>query len=46
MDPFLPWLYARLRLRLDERGQSELIVVALIIFLLWLFVTGRRVVVQ
>jgi len=46
MDPLIPWLYAQLRARLDERGQSELIVVALIIFLLWLFVTGRRVVVQ
>lgn len=46
MDPLAPWLYAQLRSRLDQRGQADLIVVALVIFLLWLLVTGRRVVVQ
>ncbi|HXF81759.1 MAG TPA: hypothetical protein VNN19_03280 [bacterium] len=46
MDPLFSWLYTQLRARLDERGQAELIVVALIVFLLWLYVTGRRVVVQ
>lgn len=46
MDPMLPWLYAQLRSRLDQTGQGDLIVVALIVFLLWLYVTGRRVIVQ
>ncbi len=30
----------------DERGQTELLIVALLIFLIWLISTGRRVVVQ
>ncbi len=30
----------------DERGQGELIIIALLIFLIWLLSTGRRVVVQ
>lgn len=46
MDPLTPWLSARLRARLGEHGQSELVVVVLIAFLIWLLVTGRRVVVQ
>lgn len=46
MDPLFPWLHAQLRSRLDQAGQSDLIVVALIVFLLWLYVTGRRVIVQ
>lgn len=46
MDPLIPWLVAHLRSRLDRRGQAELIVVALVLFLLWLLVTGRKVVVQ
>lgn len=46
MDPLIPWLSAQLRHRLGERGQSELIVFALVLILLWLLVTGRRIVVQ
>lgn len=46
MDPLIPWLSARLRARLGAQGQSELIVAVLIAFLIWLLVTGRRVVVQ
>jgi len=46
MDPVIPWLAAQLRSRLDGRGQAELIVVALVVFFLWLLVTGRKVVVQ
>lgn len=47
MDPIMPWLEAQIRSRLaGQRGQAELIVLALVIFLLWLLVTGRKVVVQ
>lgn len=47
MDPLLPWITTHIRARLgNSRGQAELIVVVLIIFLLWLLVTGRKVVVQ
>ncbi len=47
MDPILPWLVAQIRSRLGDRsGQAELIVVALVVFLLWLLVTHRTVVVQ
>jgi hypothetical protein len=47
MDPIMPWLEARVRSALaNQRGQAEVIVVALIIFLLWLLLTGRKVVVQ
>ena len=47
MQAFLPWLEALVRSRLGNRsGQAELIVVALVVFLLWLLVTGRKVVVQ
>lgn len=46
MDPLTPWLRAKIHRRLDGRGQAELIVVALVLFLLWLLVTGRKVVVQ
>ena len=45
------WLEHTLRLAArrifrDERGQTELLIVALLIFLIWLISTGRRVVVQ
>lgn len=46
MDPLIPWLSAQIRSRLDRRGQAELIVIALVVFLLWLLVTGQKVVVQ
>lgn len=46
MDPLIPWLSAQIRQRLGERGQSELIVFALVLVLIWLLVTGRRIVVQ
>lgn len=47
MDAFLPWLETRLRAHLGtERGATEVIVVLLIVFLFWLLLTGRKVVVQ
>ncbi len=47
MHALLPWLEAKLRARLaGERGATELIVAALIVFLFWLLLTGRKVVVQ
>lgn len=46
MDPLFPWLYTQIRRRLGHSGQAELLVVVLIVILLWLYVTGRRVVVQ
>lgn len=47
METFLPWLEMKLRAHLaDERGATELIVAALIVFLFWLLMTGRKVVVQ
>lgn len=47
MYALLPWLQAAIRSRLsNERGQTEIIVLALIIFLLWIIATGRKVVVQ
>ena len=47
MDPIMPWLEAQIRSRLaGQRGQGGGIVLALIIFLLWLLMTGRKVVVQ
>ncbi len=47
MDPIMLWLETQIRRRVTgQHGQAELIVVALIVFLLWLLVTGRRVVVQ
>jgi len=47
MDPIVPWLEAQVRGRLaGQQGQAEIIVVALLIFLLWLLMTGRKVVVQ
>jgi hypothetical protein len=47
VDAFLPWLEMRLRAHLGtERGASEIIVAVLIVFLFWLLLTGRRVVVQ
>lgn len=47
----LMWLHTWLRLAVgkivrDERGQAELIVILLLIFLIYLISTGRRVVVQ
>ncbi|MEX0766250.1 MAG: hypothetical protein ACRDFA_04695 [bacterium] len=47
MDPVFIWLRTYLLSRTrGERGQSEVIVLLIIIFLLWLIVQGRRVVVQ
>lgn len=47
MDAMDLWLTTYIRSRLsNQRGQAELIVVALVVFLLWLLVTGRKVVVQ
>lgn len=47
MDPVFIWLRTYLLSRMrGERGQSEVIVLLIIIFLLWLIVQGRRVVVQ
>lgn len=47
MQALVPWLEALVRSRLGNRnGQAELVVVALVIFLLWLLVTGRKVLVQ
>lgn len=41
------WLETWIRSRLsNDRGQADIIVVALVVFLLWLLVTGRKVVVQ
>ncbi len=41
------WLDAYIRSRIsNDRGQAEIIVIALVIFLLWLLVSGRKVVVQ
>ncbi len=47
----LIWLHSWLRLAVgkvvrDEKGQAELIVILLILFLVYLVSTGRRVVVQ
>lgn len=47
----LIWLHTWLRLAVgktlrDERGQAELIVLLLLIFIIYLISTGRRVVVQ
>lgn len=47
MDPLFTWANAYLRSRFaNERGQAEVIVILIILFLLWLIVQGRRVVVQ
>ena len=47
MDPLFTWLRAYLLSRTrGERGQAEVIVILIILFLLWLIVQGRRVVVQ
>lgn len=47
MDPIMLWLETQIRKHLaGQRGQAEVIVLALIIFLLWLLMTGRKVVVQ
>jgi hypothetical protein len=45
------WLEHALRLAArkvfrDERGQTDILIVALLIFLIWLISSGRRVVVQ
>jgi hypothetical protein len=47
----LIWLESWMRLALrkvlrDERGQSELIIILIVIFVIYLISTGRRVVVQ
>ena len=45
MDLFARWLVAQVRARLrNERG--DVLIVLLLIFLIWLVVTGRKVVVQ
>lgn len=47
MEAFLPWLETKVRAHLGaERGATEVIVVLLIVFLFWLLLTGRKVVVQ
>lgn len=47
MDPITPWLEMQIRKHVtNQRGEAEVIVLALLIFLLWLLMTGRRVVVQ
>jgi hypothetical protein len=47
VDPIVPWLELQIRKHLaDQRGDAEVIVLALLIFLLWLLLTGRKVVVQ
>jgi hypothetical protein len=47
VEALLPWLETTLRAHLhNERGATEIIVAALIVFLFWLLMTGRRVVVQ
>jgi hypothetical protein len=47
VDAFLPWLETKLRAHLgNEQGATEIIVVLLIVFLFWLVLTGRKVVVQ
>jgi hypothetical protein len=47
VEALLPWLETKLRVHLrNERGATEIIVAALIVFLFWLLMTGRRVVVQ
>ncbi len=46
MDLF-PWLAAYIRSRFaNEKGQGELLVLLLLIFIIWLLVTNRRVTVQ
>lgn len=46
MEFLVQWLVAQIRTHLNnERGQ-DVIVVLLIIFLLWLVISGRKVVVQ
>jgi len=45
------WLEHALRLAArrivrDDRGQTEILIIALLLFLVWLVSTGRRVVVQ
>ncbi len=42
-----PWLEAYIRSRVsNERGQAEILVLLLVIFLIYLLVTNRRVIVQ
>lgn len=41
------WLEAYIRSRIsNQRGQAEVVVILIILFLLWLIVQGRKVVVQ
>jgi hypothetical protein len=45
MDLFVQWLVAQVRAQLrNERG--DVLVVLLLAFLVWLLVTGRKIVVQ
>lgn len=47
-----PWLETYLRARIrhslgkDQEGIAELVLIALVAFVIWLLVSGRRVVVQ
>jgi hypothetical protein len=46
MEVWVEWLVAQVRARVNnERGQ-DVIVVLLIIFLIWLVINGRKLVVQ
>ncbi len=46
MDLFVRWLVAQIRIRLKNERGEEVLIVLLVIFLIWLLVTGRKVVVQ
>ncbi len=46
MDLFVRWLVAQIRIQLKNERGEEVLVVLLVIFLIWLLVTGRKVVVQ
>lgn len=47
MDAMTQWLETLIRGRFaNRRGQADVVVALIILFLLWLIVTGRRVVVR
>ncbi len=46
MDLFVRWLVAQIRIQLKNERGEEVLIVLLVIFLIWLLVTGRKVVVQ
>lgn len=47
MKSIFPWVEAYVRSRFsNQRGQADVVVILIILFLLWLIVQGRRVVVQ